>query len=115
MIYFDRILEAGNYTTIWLLGEPGVHQHPVVQQLLEKFADKAIFRAGQTAEEDFQFISFASNIVLTPSTFGWWAAFFAVDGDCRKTIHFPIMPMLVPMTWCDLVGGFDGSNVIFHD
>jgi hypothetical protein len=120
-IYYDRILEDGNYDTIWLVAEPSIRRHPIVRHILSKFRSTAVIRKGGTPDEDFQFISFASNIILSPSTFGWWAAFFAAgnsnDGP-PVTIHYPIMPMPVPMEWCYLVGGFRGSSsatMVFHD
>ena len=116
-IYYDQILEAGNYDTIWLVAQPNTRGHPIIQHLLTKFGDKARMRHSETPDEDFQFISYASNIILSPSTFGWWAAFFAANGDGCTTIHFPIMPYPVPMPWCELASGFRGSssNVIYHD
>jgi hypothetical protein len=116
-IYYDRILETGNYDTIWLVAEPAARRHPIVQHVLTKFPHNAVMREGGTSEEDFQFISFASHVVLSPSTFGWWAGFFAAGGDGPTTVHYPLMPVPVPMPWCDLVGGFRGSaaTMVFHD
>jgi len=108
-VYFTRLLEAHSYKTIWLVAEPAARQGPAIQHILTKF-DNAVLRDNTSPEQDFQFLSFASHIILSPSTFGWWAAFFANNS---ATIHLPIMPAHVVLPWCDLLSGF--SNAIFHD
>ena len=102
---YNRRGPSRTWNKVWIVANPAIHGHPLIAHLCAKFS--AVVRNG-TAAEDFAFLSAARTILLSPSTFGWWAAFFSSDAT---TVHFPIMPGPVPMPWCDLMlGGGGGEN-----
>jgi hypothetical protein len=67
-----------------------------------------------TAEEDFFFMSSAKTLLLSPSTFAWWAAFLSSN---ETVVHFPLMPMDIPMPWCNLLVRFSNmaERFVYHD
>ena len=65
---------------------------------------------GPDALKDLQFISLARNIILCPSTFAWWAAYFS---SYMTTLHFPIMPLETMLPWCELLP--DRPRVKYYD
>lgn len=101
-VFYDRILQKNHYEKVWVVGDPEIMNlgHPIVGYLMEKY--NATKPKGSNALEDFQFISLAKNIILSPSTFGWWAAYFS---SYRTTLHFPIMPLETMLPWCELLPG----------
>ena len=68
---FDRL--------IVITDEPA---HPFVQQLREEFDAAAV---GNEPLADFALLFKAHRLILTPSTFGWWAAWLG----CAEEIFFP--------------------------
>ena len=114
LIYYERILDEGKFDNIWVVLDPCLQDHPIPQQLVRLFGAK--FHNG-SVEEDFQFISYAPTVILSPSTFSWWATFLGSTSH-HRTIHFPIMPTEVPMPWCDLMLRWPKPNhpvTIYHD
>ena len=113
VIFFERILRQRKFSNVWVVGHPCQHKHPIVQYLVAHFGAK--LHAG-TDEQDFEFLSSAKTIILSPSTYGWWAAFFS---SSSATVHYPIMPGRVPMrTWCGLMLRHTPEmqrRVIYHD
>ena len=59
---------------------------------------------------DFRWLRAARHVVLSPSTFAWWAAYLGA----AEAIHFPIAPAVVPMPWCRLIVPGDG-RFVYHD
>jgi hypothetical protein len=103
-IFFSDILETRDWEHVWIVANPTVHKHPVVRHLQARYGAQ-IFHGG-SARADFQFLSAASTLILSPSTFAWWAAFLSE----AATVHYPLMPMAVGMPWCGLLAWFDNDD-----
>ena len=114
-IYFDRVLQAGNYSRVWIVGDPPIAQnHPISTYLQRRFNAKVHSRSTDV-ETDFQFLASARTMVISPSTFAWWAAFLSSNA----TIHFPLGPIGGQgggLQWCNML--FHGALVartVYHD
>ena len=112
-VFFERILTQNKFENIWIVAHPCQQKHPIVKEIVKKFGAKV--HTGN-AEEDFQFISSAQTIIMSPSTYAWWAAFFS---SSTTTVHFPIMPGPLPMdNWCELMMRHTENNrkrFVYHD
>ena len=85
----DAIAKRGKqFNRTWLVFEPKLREHPPVAPMLSDWDNVYVYESG-SSEADFQFMSSASTFVLSPSTFGWWAAFFS--GKATQ-IYYPILP-----------------------
>jgi hypothetical protein len=87
---------AARKRTIWLVGHPCIENDPTVVQLRKEYPQIRT-HFGSSAQVDFQFLSLARTMVLSPSTFGWWAGFFSN----AFRIYVPIMHSFGSATWCD--------------
>ena len=77
----------------------------VVKDLVRQF--NATVAPKRSAVADFCYLATARRLVVTESTFGWWAAYVAVPG--AKEVHFPgdgAMPLPYDL---------DPEKVYFHD
>eukprot|EP00746_Dinoflagellata_sp_MGD_P041531 gnl/MRDRNA2_/MRDRNA2_200437_c0_seq1.p1 gnl/MRDRNA2_/MRDRNA2_200437_c0~~gnl/MRDRNA2_/MRDRNA2_200437_c0_seq1.p1 ORF type:complete len:313 (+),score=31.65 gnl/MRDRNA2_/MRDRNA2_200437_c0_seq1:111-941(+) len=91
--YFDHILQARNFSRVWLLTEPGMRQHPTVLRLRRKFGARL---TDHTVEEDFVFLCHTKYIaVLTWGTFSWLGGFLSN----AQEVHFPYLEGIVYSEW----------------
>jgi hypothetical protein len=102
-IHRHKALSSGHRDgRVWVVASPEQRQHPTVQRLVREY-DAVVYSAGDNLPVpwlyDFAWLSAARHVVISPSTFGWWAA---VLGDPER-VYFPIMPGRMPIRWCYLV------------
>lgn len=78
--FFQRVLGGIKYDNLYVCSDS-----PTGQTVAEALEDGAqLFHEGVI--EDFQFISSFNRIILSPSTFGWWAAYLSK----ANKIYIPI-------------------------
>ena len=106
--FYERIIQAHGYDTIWIAVDPKTQAHSIVQAIVDNFGARI---HGGTVEEDFQFLSFARHFVPATSTFSWWAAFFGPEG---RTIHWPVVHS-GSAPWCNLLWDGNGARHVYHD
>ena len=58
---------------------------------------------------DFVWMRMSSHLVLSPSTFSWWAGFL---GEQSK-VYVPILPAELPLPWCWIFP--QHSSWVFYD
>lgn len=80
--FYKKILTEEKYDKIWLVTDE--INHPHIQELCSQFNCK-IF--SSSPEEDFKFLINSNKIVMSQSTFCWWAAFISK----AEKIFFPIV------------------------
>ena len=74
-------------------------QHPTIKYLILKFGAR-VQSQRKGFSNDFCSLMKSRSLIVSPSTFGWWAAFLS---DFVSEVHFPVLPLATPMPWCDLV------------
>ena len=106
-VFYDRILQKNDYEKVWIVGDPEImnSRHPIVGCLMDRY--NATNPRNTDPLKDLQFISLASNIIMSPSTFSWWAVYFS---SYRATLYFPIMPAELFVPWCELL--FHGRPMV---
>lgn len=97
---------------VWVVtGNP---THPTAQRILQECEGELLpavkTQHGRHPMTDFAWLMMARHLVLSPSSFGWWAAFIGA----AEEIHFPIFPAVQPMEWCKLAAVED-TRFVFHD
>ena len=113
---------------VWVASMPCDRNHPTLTALMSRWpqtisflkshGDLVICDRSPSCKVppllDFVWLQKARRIVLSPSTFGWWAAFLS---ERATTIHYPILPAFCPWgptMWCHLIPE-DDERYIFHD
>jgi hypothetical protein len=88
---------------VWLVLEQKAQAHPIVNRLVSE-ANAKVFAGCKLSKGnamcDFRFMMAASTLVLSPSTFSWWAAYLGTG-----QVHFPVLPGTIGpnFPWCLLV------------
>ena len=93
---------SATQSRMWIVTGHKVATEVFLQKILKKFNRVSIL-SSPSFVNDFCFLKSSPRIVLTPSTFGWWAAFLSASTD----IHYPILPTNLPIPWCDLIPAED--------
>jgi hypothetical protein len=96
---------------VWLVLEQKAQLHPIVKRLVNEVGATLFhgcLQATDSALCDFRFMTAASTLVLSPSTFSWWAAYLG-----SSKVHFPVLPGPIgrfglgyygpSLPWCSLV------------
>ena len=113
------------HATVWVVCQPCDCKHPTVQGLTLRWpvrfltahhdaAHRDAHHDAVSTGHDFVWLMSAKHLVLSPSTFGWWAAFLSTRAE---SIHYPLHPAFSPWgasMWCHLVPE-DDSRYVFHD
>lgn len=109
--------------TLWVVADPSMRSHPTVQRLCHELGANIFTSSDQAGKEawlaDWVWLREAQHLVLSPSTFVWWAAFL---GEAVR-IYVPIFPGLAVLPWCKLLVPHDArytffdfwSNTSFHE
>ena len=103
--YFAQALDEharqtrGRDRTVWIVCYKPLRSHPIVRRLVRE-RGAVLYRGGSDPLVDFQFLSFARHVVLTPSTFYWWAVFL---GQSDATVHVPLNPAPSQWHWCEMM------------
>ena len=113
--------------TVWIVCQPCDRKHPTMSALRKEWPSRVRFLTQhhdaatcasaancQSAVLDFLWLMSARHLVLSPSTFGWWAAFLSTTAT---TIHYPVHPSFSPFgatNWCQIVPE-DDVRYVFHD
>jgi hypothetical protein len=90
--YFDRILESirkrpGGFEKLWIVSRCGM-RHPTAMYLAKKYgAALAPSVSGREDTSDFLFMQSASTIIMSQSTYAWWAAWLS----SAKEVHYPLV------------------------
>jgi hypothetical protein len=82
MKYFTNIID-NTYDNLYCLTDSP--DHSMIEELKELYPRMRIIH-NDTPSMDMSFLSQCDNIIMSQSTFAWWAAFLSN----AKTIHFPI-------------------------
>lgn len=86
--YYRRIIESRHWKTVYLVCEKP--DDPVAGRLLDR-GDVTL--VAQDRLSDFDFLRSSRNIVLSVSTFAWWAAWLS---DASR-IYFPLAGIFDPL------------------
>ena len=78
--YYSDILEKENYKNAWIITD--VPSHSYIKILKEKYRCKV---KNLSSEKGFLFLTNATKIIMSQSTFSWWAAFISK----AQIIYFP--------------------------
>jgi len=105
--YFAQALDEhtrqtrGRDSTVWIVCYKPLRSHPIVRRLVRE-RGAVLYRGGSDRNPlvDFQFLSFARHVVMTPSTFYWWAVFL---GQSDATVHVPLYPAPSQWHWCEMM------------
>jgi hypothetical protein len=79
--YYKRLLDVGGYERVYVVTDEPTD--PMVRKLHANF--DATVRSG-TAVDDFNFLVCSENLVLSVSTFSWWAAWLSG----AREVHYPV-------------------------
>jgi hypothetical protein len=85
--FYTRIIEHQRWRTIHVVTEDATD--PMAQKLASRFG--AQIRSG-TMMEDFNFLRASHNLVLSVSTFAWWAGW--LSGTSR--VYYPVLGFFDP-------------------
>jgi hypothetical protein len=85
--YYRTILEQQKWDNIYIVTEDP--DDPMVLKLAEQFSAQV---QSSSVADDFNFLMSSTNVVLSVSTFSWWAAWLSD----AKTIFFPIAGLFDP-------------------
>ena len=113
---------------VWVVCLPCDREHPTLRELARRRAGVLRFLTAHGSATicdrgsackvppvlDLLWMQTAQHLVLSPSTFGWWAAFLSVR---VKTVHYPVLPQFSPWgptMWCHLLPE-DDARYVFHD
>jgi len=80
--YYSNILKKENYENAWIITDSV--SHPTVNLLKEKYGCKI---KNISSTHGFLFLANAKKIIMSQSTFSWWAAFISK----ATTIYFPLI------------------------
>jgi hypothetical protein len=78
---------------VWLVLEQKAQLHPIVKRLVNEVGATPFIgclQAKDSALCDLRFMTAASTLVLSPSTFSWWAAYLGTG-----KVHFPVLPFIM--------------------
>lgn len=80
LIFYKSVLDTYNYKKIYIVtDEPN---HNFVKQLKTNYDSEVI---SKSPKDDFNFLCNSKNLILSQSTFAWWAGFLSG----AKNIYFP--------------------------
>lgn len=90
------------HAKVFIVGLSCVRNHSTVRALLA--TDEGVsFVSDQSARVDFLRLLSARHVVLSISTFSWWAAFLSPH---VQTVHYPLFPAHTPWgpnSWCNIM------------
>jgi hypothetical protein len=108
-VYFARIARRHverfgvNQGRIVVVCEPKQRSHTTVKRLVSKFGAKVLTtndHAKDSGLEDFRYMLGAKHLVLSPSTYGWWAGYLSASA---LEVYYPIPRARILFPWCALV------------
>ena len=122
--HYDEILKRIIYENrppgwrvrnIWIVCASGARNHPTLKMLAAQHG--AHFYLGDNAADDFRFVVEATNLIMSVSTWVWWAAFRNEVPGAR--LYWPVNPGGSPGPVCALFPGhYDESwaaRVVYYD
>ena len=75
--YFNKSLESTSFDKLYVCSDPETLTHPLFQYYIDNFKDyNPIILNGDTMG-DFRTIKSFNKIIMSQSTFSWWAAFLS--------------------------------------
>ena len=98
---------------LWIQTEACSVRAPIVVKLREMWNGTRIHSTG-SKQYDFQWMQSATHIMLTPSTFGWWAAYLSTVAE---HIYFPLIEVFThwgAFTWVELEPHGDPRFRLMH-
>lgn len=104
--YYRNILDRTQYSRLYIVTERT--DDPIVQRLCDLYRCEIV---SKDPLHDFRFVASAHRIIMSKSTFAWWAAWLSDAGE----IHFPREESWAPKSagislWVD-----DEPRYHFHD
>ena len=108
-VYYARIARRHverfgvNRGRIFITCEPKQRSHSTVKRLVKQFGAKVLTQNDDVKDgwlDDIRYMLEAKHLVLSPSTYGWWAAYLSHGA---QEVYFPIMRARVLFPWCDLI------------
>ena len=76
--FYESIIKSGNYNNIWLVTD--LPSHSLVKHLVDNF------EATIVNSNHFLFLCNSKNIILSQSTFSWWASFISEANE----VYYPV-------------------------
>ena len=80
--FYINILKEKEYKVIYVVTDSPNHKH--IKKLKSMFNIKVI---SNTPKDDFNFLCNSKNLIISQSTFAWWASFLSK----AKNIYFPVI------------------------
>ncbi|CAL1155486.1 unnamed protein product [Cladocopium goreaui] len=97
-----------------VIAEPSMRSHPTVGRLCSELGAAVVTDMDQAGKQawlaDWVWLRSAKHLVLSPSTFVWWAAFLSE----ALRIYVPIFPGIAALPWCKLLPSGD-PRYLFYD
>lgn len=89
--------------------KPCFEGHPIVVRLKEEYGAKLRIssypKGSNKALKDMQFLAMARILILSVSTFSYWAGYFS---ESAEALYFPISDQFTQFNpWCKLINGYE--------
>eukprot|EP00435_Cladocopium_sp_Y103_P065323 s1590_g27.t1 len=88
---------------LWVVSAPDAYEHPTVLRLCSELGAEIVRSSSEAGKDawlaDWVWLREATYLVISASTFSWWAAYLS---DAKR-IYFPLFPTISALPWCDLV------------
>ena len=87
--YYEKALNSTSFGKLYICSDPETLNHPMFEDYMEKFSKYSPTLLGGNALEDFRAIKSFNKIIMSQSSFSWWAAFLSSASEVFSPVPMP--------------------------
>ena len=87
--YYEKALNSTSFDKLYICSDPETLSHPMFEDYMEKFSKYSPTLLGGNALEDFRAIKSFNKIIMSQSSFSWWAAFLSSASEIFSPVPMP--------------------------
>ena len=87
--YYEAALNTTEFDRLYICSDPETLNHPMFESYMEKFSKYNPTLLKGSAIEDFRAIKSFNKIIMSQSSFSWWAAFLSNASEIFSPVPMP--------------------------